>query len=42
MFGSNYPMIAPAKCLIALDDLQLGDDTKAAFLGRTAARVFKL
>ena len=42
MFGTNYPMITPAKCLTALDDLQLADDTKAAFLGGTAARVFKI
>lgn len=42
MFGSNYPMIAPAKCLAALDNLQLSDDTKTAFLGGTAARLFRI
>ena len=42
MFGTNYPMIMPAKCLAALDELQLDEDTRAAFLGGTAERVFDL
>ena len=42
MFGTNHPMITPVKCLAALDDLKLTEETKAAFLGATAARVFKL
>ena len=42
LFGSNYPMIAPADCLRDLDALQLSEETKAAFLGGNAARVFKL
>ena len=42
MFGTNYPMIAPAKCLSALSDLQLTEETQNAFLGQTAKRVFKL
>ena len=42
MFGTNYPMITPQKCLVGLDTLELDADTQAAFLGGTAARVFKL
>lgn len=40
LFGSNYPMIAPAKCLEGLDDLGLDDDRKSAFLADNAAKVF--
>lgn len=42
LFGSNYPMIAPARALEGLDGLGLEDATRAAFLGRTAAAVFGL
>ena len=42
LFGSNSPMIAPAKALEGLDDLGLDDVTRAAFLGGNAARVFGL
>jgi predicted TIM-barrel fold metal-dependent hydrolase len=42
MFGSNYPMIAPAKALDGLDELGLEADAKALFLGGNAARVFGL
>jgi len=42
MFGTNYPMITPAKALEGLDSLELSDETKTAFLGGTAARVFAL
>jgi len=42
MFGSNYPMITPEKCLTGLDALELPDATRAAFLGGTAARLFRL
>ncbi len=42
MFGTNYPMITPAKALENLDDLGLDDETRALFLGGNASRVFKL
>lgn len=42
LFGTNYPMITPEKCLENLDDLQLDDEVKKAFLFRNAERVFNL
>jgi predicted TIM-barrel fold metal-dependent hydrolase len=42
LFGTNYPMIAPAKALEGLDALGLTDGIKAAFLAGNAARVFRL
>ena len=42
MFGTNYPMITPAKALEGLDSLGLDEETKALFLGGNAARVFDL
>lgn len=42
LFGSNFPMIQPAQCLAKLDGLGLDADTRAAFLGGNAARVFGL
>ncbi|MGC6471274.1 MAG: amidohydrolase family protein [Parvibaculales bacterium] len=42
LFGTNYPMITPEKCLADLDALGLSPDTKAAFLGGTARKVFNL
>lgn len=42
LFGTNYPMIAPAKALAGLDALDLEDDTKALFLAGNAQRVFDL
>jgi predicted TIM-barrel fold metal-dependent hydrolase len=42
LFGSNYPMIAPADCLRELASLQLDEPAKAAFLADNAIRVFKL
>ncbi len=42
LFGSNWPMIAPARALEGLADLRLGDDVEAAFLGENARRVFRL
>ena len=42
MFGTNYPMIAPAKALQHLDDLDLDGETRAAFLSGNADRVFGL
>jgi predicted TIM-barrel fold metal-dependent hydrolase len=42
LFGSNWPMIAPAKALASLDDLGLIDEVRALFLGGNAARVYRL
>jgi uncharacterized protein len=40
LFGSNWPMIAPARALEGLDELELAD--REAFLGGNASRVFAL
>jgi predicted TIM-barrel fold metal-dependent hydrolase len=42
LFGSNYPMVAPADCLSSLDELGLDDETRRLFLGENAKRVFRL
>jgi predicted TIM-barrel fold metal-dependent hydrolase len=42
LFGSNYPMIAPAKALEGLGELGLDDEARVLFLGENARRVFKL
>ena len=42
LFGSNYPMIAPAKALEGLDDLHLSLETRALFLGGNAKRAYGL
>lgn len=42
MFGSNWPMLAPAKCLEGLDGLKLPGEGRSAFLAGNARRVFKL
>ncbi|MEM9131227.1 MAG: amidohydrolase family protein [Actinomycetota bacterium] len=42
LFGTNYPMITPAKCLEHLDALELDAETTEAFLGGNARRVFGL
>lgn len=42
LFGTNYPMIAPAKALEDLDSLELDDETREAFLRGNARRVFAL
>ena len=42
LFGSNYPMITPAKALTDLDSLGLDKDTKDMFLFANAKRVFDL
>jgi predicted TIM-barrel fold metal-dependent hydrolase len=41
-FGSNFPMIQPAKCIAQLDSLGLSDETRRAFLYENAQRVFRL
>mgnify|MGYP001795438283 CR=1 FL=1 len=42
MFGSNYPMITPAKCLQALEQLQLSEEVTQKFLYENAVKVFAL
>lgn len=42
MFGTNWPMLSPARCLDGLSGLRLDDETRAAFLYGTARRVFQL
>ena len=42
LFGSNYPMIQPAKALEGLDALQLDAETRALFLAGNAQRVYRL
>lgn len=42
MFGSNYPMIAPARALEGLADLGLDDEARDLFLAGNARRVFGL
>ena len=42
LFGSNWPMIAPAKALVGLAALGLDDATRSAFLAGNARRVYRL
>jgi predicted TIM-barrel fold metal-dependent hydrolase len=42
LFGTNWPMLSPQRCLERLDDLQLDDETHELFLGGNAARIFGL
>ncbi len=42
MFGTNYPMLTPSRCLKQLDSLGLDDATKEAFLAGNARRAFAL
>ncbi|MEM9406468.1 MAG: amidohydrolase family protein [Acidobacteriota bacterium] len=42
LFGTNWPMLPPARCLKGLDALELDADEREGFLGGIAARVFKL
>ena len=42
LFGSNYPMIEPAKALEGLDSMRLSDEARTAFLGGNAQRIFRL
>lgn len=42
MFGSNYPMISPLKCLEHLDTLGLDQEARQLFLSGNAQRVFRL
>ena len=42
MFGTNWPMLSPARCLEGLDGLGLSAEQRDAFLSGNARRVFKL
>lgn len=42
MFGTNYPMIVPAKALDGIDELGLDDETRALFLHGNARTAFRL
>jgi len=42
LFGTNYPMIRPAKALEGLDALGLDGEARSLFLGGNARRVFGL
>jgi predicted TIM-barrel fold metal-dependent hydrolase len=42
MFGTNWPMLSPAKCLAGLDALGLSPAQREAFLTGNAKRVFGL
>ena len=42
LFGSNFPMIAPARALAKLGDLALDDEVADLFLRENARRVFRL
>lgn len=42
LFGSNWPMIQPSKCIAQLDTLELSDEGSRAFLYDNAIAVFKL
>lgn len=42
LFGSNYPMLTPARALEGLDQLGLDDEVRRLFLCGNAQRVFRL
>ncbi|MEX1666644.1 amidohydrolase family protein [Zhongshania arctica] len=42
LFGTNYPMIMPAKALENIDELALGDEVQQLFLSGNACRIFNL
>ncbi len=42
LFGTNYPMIQPAKCIAQLDRLELSPEARRLFLSENAERVFRL
>jgi uncharacterized protein len=42
LFGTNWPMLSPRRCLERLDELELDDEARRLFLGDNAARVFNL
>ena len=42
LFGTNYPMISPARALEHLDSLGLDDETRELFLGGNAERIYRI
>ncbi len=42
LFGTNWPMLSPARCLKGLDGLGLDEETAKLFLHDNAARVYRL
>lgn len=42
LFGTNYPMLTPARCLEGFDELELGEEVEGLFLHGNAQRIFKL
>jgi predicted TIM-barrel fold metal-dependent hydrolase len=42
MFGTNWPMLSPRKCLEGLSGLGLSDEQTEMFLSGNARRIFKL
>ncbi len=42
LFGSNWPMLSPQRCLEHLDRLDLDDEARDLFLGGNTERVFHL
>jgi hypothetical protein len=42
MFGTNWPMLSPRRCLEGLNDLGLSDEQTENFLSSNVRRVFKL
>ena len=42
LFGTNYPMITPARCLKDLDELELEEKVESKFLYENALRIFQL
>jgi predicted TIM-barrel fold metal-dependent hydrolase len=42
LFGTNYPMITPAKCLEGIDEILKEDEIKKLFLYENSAHIFKL
>jgi predicted TIM-barrel fold metal-dependent hydrolase len=42
LFGTNWPMLSPARCLERLDTLELDDEARHLFLEGNARRLFRL
>ncbi|WP_370943684.1 amidohydrolase family protein [Amycolatopsis sp. cg5] len=42
LFGSNYPMLSPARCLKNLADLNLDVEASELYLGGNAQRIFRV
>ena len=42
LFGTNYPMITPAKCLEDLDGLELSQEVRDLFLYKNAKSLFSI